>query len=195
MPFDQLERRSSGCSSVAPSRERSSTAAPCRRWLPKRRTSRLDSPHSFATSSSAPTRAQLAGDDGYRFRHLLIRDAAYDALPKTIPRRPAPTASPPGSTQQGDALVERGRDRRLPPRAGRALPRRARRGGPRLADRAAARLATAGQTRTLAVRQPAQPTCFFGARPRSRNDQTCISSLISRGTSRVTRARDGDAHG
>jgi class 3 adenylate cyclase/tetratricopeptide (TPR) repeat protein len=31
-----------------------------------------------------PDRAQLAGDDGYRFRHLLIRDAAYDALPKSV---------------------------------------------------------------------------------------------------------------
>jgi len=30
-----------------------------------------------------PERAQLAGEDGYRFRHLLIRDAAYEALPKT----------------------------------------------------------------------------------------------------------------
>jgi class 3 adenylate cyclase/tetratricopeptide (TPR) repeat protein len=29
-----------------------------------------------------PERATLAGDDGFRFRHLLIRDAAYDALPK-----------------------------------------------------------------------------------------------------------------
>jgi tetratricopeptide (TPR) repeat protein len=29
-----------------------------------------------------PEQAQLAGDDGYRFRHLLIRDAAYEALPK-----------------------------------------------------------------------------------------------------------------
>jgi len=29
-----------------------------------------------------PERAQLAGDDAYRFRHLLIRDAAYEALPK-----------------------------------------------------------------------------------------------------------------
>jgi class 3 adenylate cyclase len=29
-----------------------------------------------------PERAQLAGDDAFRFRHLLIRDAAYDALPK-----------------------------------------------------------------------------------------------------------------
>jgi Asp-tRNA(Asn)/Glu-tRNA(Gln) amidotransferase A subunit family amidase len=27
-------------------------------------------------------RPQLAGDDAFRFRHLLIRDAAYDALPK-----------------------------------------------------------------------------------------------------------------
>jgi class 3 adenylate cyclase/tetratricopeptide (TPR) repeat protein len=31
-----------------------------------------------------PDRAQLAGEDGYRFRHLLIRDAAYDALPKSV---------------------------------------------------------------------------------------------------------------
>jgi tetratricopeptide (TPR) repeat protein len=29
-----------------------------------------------------PDRAQLTGDDGFRFRHLLIRDAAYEALPK-----------------------------------------------------------------------------------------------------------------
>ena len=29
-----------------------------------------------------PDRAQVRGDDAYRFRHLLIRDAAYDALPK-----------------------------------------------------------------------------------------------------------------
>jgi class 3 adenylate cyclase len=29
-----------------------------------------------------PERAQLPGEDGFRFRHLLIRDAAYDALPK-----------------------------------------------------------------------------------------------------------------
>jgi class 3 adenylate cyclase/tetratricopeptide (TPR) repeat protein len=29
-----------------------------------------------------PERAQLTGEDGYRFRHLLIRDAAYAALPK-----------------------------------------------------------------------------------------------------------------
>ena len=30
-----------------------------------------------------PDRTQLPGEDAYRFRHLLIRDAAYEALPKT----------------------------------------------------------------------------------------------------------------
>ena len=30
-----------------------------------------------------PETAQFAGEDGFRFRHLLIRDAAYDALPKS----------------------------------------------------------------------------------------------------------------
>jgi class 3 adenylate cyclase/tetratricopeptide (TPR) repeat protein len=29
-----------------------------------------------------PDKSQLRGDDAFRFRHLLIRDAAYDALPK-----------------------------------------------------------------------------------------------------------------
>ena len=31
-----------------------------------------------------PDRSRLPGDDAYRFRHLLIRDAAYDALPKAV---------------------------------------------------------------------------------------------------------------
>ena len=31
-----------------------------------------------------PDRPVFVGDDAYRFRHLLIRDAAYDALPKTV---------------------------------------------------------------------------------------------------------------
>jgi class 3 adenylate cyclase/tetratricopeptide (TPR) repeat protein len=31
-----------------------------------------------------PDRAQIAGEDAFRFRHVLIRDAAYDALPKAI---------------------------------------------------------------------------------------------------------------
>ena len=31
-----------------------------------------------------PDRAELEGEDGFRFRHLLIRDAAYEALPKSM---------------------------------------------------------------------------------------------------------------
>jgi class 3 adenylate cyclase/tetratricopeptide (TPR) repeat protein len=31
-----------------------------------------------------PDRPQYPGEDAYRFRHLLIRDAAYDALPKAV---------------------------------------------------------------------------------------------------------------
>jgi class 3 adenylate cyclase/tetratricopeptide (TPR) repeat protein len=31
-----------------------------------------------------PERQQLSGEDAFRFRHLLIRDAAYDALPKAV---------------------------------------------------------------------------------------------------------------
>ncbi|MBD0348469.1 MAG: AAA family ATPase [Thermoleophilia bacterium] len=31
-----------------------------------------------------PARPQLRGEDGFRFRHLLIRDTAYDALPKAV---------------------------------------------------------------------------------------------------------------
>ena len=31
-----------------------------------------------------PHPAQLQGEDGFRFRHLLIRDAAYESIPKTV---------------------------------------------------------------------------------------------------------------
>lgn len=31
-----------------------------------------------------PDRPQLVGEDGFRFRHILIRDAAYEALPKAV---------------------------------------------------------------------------------------------------------------
>src|SRR2546430_15401706 len=31
-----------------------------------------------------PDKSQIPGDDAFRFRHLLIRDAAYEALPKAV---------------------------------------------------------------------------------------------------------------
>jgi tetratricopeptide (TPR) repeat protein len=51
-------------------------------------------------------RAQLAGDEGYRFRHLLIRDAAYDALPKTV-RADLHARFADWLDERGAALVER----------------------------------------------------------------------------------------
>ena len=39
-----------------------------------------------------PSQAMLAGDDAFRFRHLLIRDAAYEASAEGDPRRPARAA-------------------------------------------------------------------------------------------------------
>jgi class 3 adenylate cyclase/tetratricopeptide (TPR) repeat protein len=52
-----------------------------------------------------PERAQLPGDDGFRFRHLLIRDAAYDALPKAT-RAELHERFAAWLEQRGAALVE-----------------------------------------------------------------------------------------
>ena len=52
-----------------------------------------------------PDRPQLAGDDAYRFRHLLIRDAAYDALPKAL-RADLHERFARWLAQHGTALVE-----------------------------------------------------------------------------------------
>jgi|SRR5579859_371756 len=52
-----------------------------------------------------PDRAQLPGDDAFRFRHLLIRDAAYDALPKAV-RADLHAAFARWLEQHGESLVE-----------------------------------------------------------------------------------------
>jgi tetratricopeptide (TPR) repeat protein len=91
-----------------------------------------------------PDRAQLGGDDGYRFRHLLIRDAAYDALPKSI-RADLHARFADWLDEHGQALAERDEI------VGYHLEQAARyrtelgRPDPTLADRAALRLATAGR--------------------------------------------------
>jgi tetratricopeptide (TPR) repeat protein len=53
-----------------------------------------------------PDRAQLAGDDGYRFCHLLIRDAAYGVLPKAT-RADLHARFAAWLDRHGGALVER----------------------------------------------------------------------------------------
>jgi len=89
-----------------------------------------------------PDRAQLAGDDGYRFRHLLIRDAAYDALPKTM-RADLHARFAAWLDEHGQALVER--DEIVGHHLEQAVRYRADLGqpDPDLSDRAAARLAAA----------------------------------------------------
>jgi len=90
-----------------------------------------------------PDRGQLAGEDGYRFRHLLIRDAAYDALPKAV-RADLHARFADWLDQHGQPLVER--DEIVGHHLEQAVRYRAELGqpDPDLADRAAARLAAAG---------------------------------------------------
>jgi tetratricopeptide (TPR) repeat protein len=52
-----------------------------------------------------PDDAQLPGEDAFRFRHLLIRDAAYDALPKSA-RAELHERYATWLEQRGEALVE-----------------------------------------------------------------------------------------
>ena len=95
-----------------------------------------------------PERSTRRQDEAFRFRHLLIRDAAYDSLPKEtraeLHERFAELAR--GSRRARRA----GRDRRLPPRAGAPQPHRA---GP---VRPASRRARPVGPRRICIRPPAR---------------------------------------
>ena len=99
-----------------------------------------------------PDRAQLPGEDGYRFRHVLIRDAAYDALPKAV-RADLHTRFAAWLDDHGDALVER--DEIVGYHLEQAVHYQAElgRGDSALAERAAERLAAAGRR----ARPPRRP--------------------------------------
>jgi hypothetical protein len=90
-----------------------------------------------------PDRAQIAGDDGYRFRHLLIRDAAYGALPKAV-RADLHARFADWLDAHGHSLVER--DEIVGYHLEQATRYHAELGqpNPELADRAAERLAASG---------------------------------------------------
>jgi class 3 adenylate cyclase/tetratricopeptide (TPR) repeat protein len=91
-----------------------------------------------------PDRGQILGDDGYRFRHLLIRDAAYDALPKAV-RADLHVRFADWLDEHGGALVER--DEIVGYHLGQAARYQVElaQPDPALANRAARRLATAGR--------------------------------------------------
>jgi tetratricopeptide (TPR) repeat protein len=91
-----------------------------------------------------PERALVGGDDAFRFRHLLLRDAAYDALPKAT-RADLHVRFAAWLEQSGEDLVE------LDEILGHHLEQAARyqaelgRPDPQLAARAGERLAVAGR--------------------------------------------------
>jgi tetratricopeptide (TPR) repeat protein len=91
-----------------------------------------------------PERAQIPGEDGFRFRHLLIRDAAYEALPKSA-RADLHERFAGWLEEQGHALVEL--DEVLGFHLARAVGYRAELGHPDavLAEKAGQRLAAAGR--------------------------------------------------
>ena len=69
-----------------------------------------------------PDFADFPGDEAYRFRHALIRDAAYRSLSKSTLRRPARALRRMARARgRGEAARVRG-DRRLPPGAGVSMP-------------------------------------------------------------------------
>ena len=95
-----------------------------------------------------PDQAQLPGEDGFRFRHLLIRDAAYDSLPKST-RAQLHERFAGWLEERGSDLVE------LDEIVGYHLEQAARykqelgQADPALAERAGERLAAAGQRARL----------------------------------------------
>ncbi len=88
-----------------------------------------------------PDRPALEGEDSFRFRHLLLRDVTYDAIPKARAVWPARALRRLART----ACPAAGRIRRLPPRAGISLPSRPSRYGRRVGR---ARAAGVGKART-----------------------------------------------
>ena len=65
-----------------------------------------------------PERSTLPGEDAFRFRHLLIRDAAYEAIPKELRAELHERFADWLEKIASDRIEEQGRDPRLPPRTG-----------------------------------------------------------------------------
>ena len=142
-----------------------------------------------------PDKPQLPGEDAYRFRHLLIRDAAYEALPKAE-RAELHERFAAWLEEHGTALVEL--DEVVGYHLEQACHYRAElgQGQGELGTRAAARLAAAGR-RALAVRDAAAASNLLGravalAEPRGREG---VELLLDLRTALVDRGemREGDA--
>ncbi len=80
-----------------------------------------------------PDRPAFEREDGFRFRHLLLRDATYDAIPKVDPLRRSTSGTPSGSRGVArDSTRSSGTTSRRPIATGSrsALPAGSRRAGP-----------------------------------------------------------------
>jgi class 3 adenylate cyclase len=101
-----------------------------------------------------PDKPQVAGEDGFRFRHLLLRDAAYEALPKAV-RAELHERIATWLEQHGTELVEL--DELLGYHLEQACRYHAELGqpDPALAVRASEHLATAGRRALWRVDEPA----------------------------------------
>jgi class 3 adenylate cyclase len=147
-----------------------------------------------------PTKAQVAGEDGFRFRHLLIRDAAYEALPKAA-RAELHERFAAWLEEHGAGLVELDEILGYPPRAGLSLPRRAggtcrrRAGGGCAAAAGRRRRPGSRAARHLRGSEPARACCHAHVagrdrhRPRARSR---VRSVLGQQRRRSTRARDVD---
>ena len=137
----RLERLASSknarCSSAARSRARSFTAArSARSWSDELRRARLDRRLAGLVRKELirPHHATLPDDVAFRFRHLLIRDAAYDGLPKATRAHctsgsrswleeaaatsPSSTRSPAGTSNKRSATSGNSASRRARARVG-----------------------------------------------------------------------------
>ena len=74
-----------------------------------------------------PERSELTAGDAFKFRHILIRDAAYEALPEGRAGGPPRALCRLARADRRRAAGRVRGDRRLSPRAGPSLPDRARR--------------------------------------------------------------------
>ena len=118
--------RARACSNAARSRARSSTAARSLALAPE--DEQVDGQLIALVRKDLvrpERRSSSPDDDAYRFRHLLIRDTAYEALPKAT-RAELHERFATWLEEHGADLVELDEIARLPPRAGLPLPRRAR---------------------------------------------------------------------
>ena len=75
-----------------------------RRWRPSEPRRRRATDRPGAQGAHTSRHGAAAGDDAFRFRHLLIRDAAYDALPKVDASRSARALRATGSRSTAPAL-------------------------------------------------------------------------------------------